>query len=58
MLPPYLQPSPKNFTDGASFASAGAGVLVETNPGTVSASSFASIYVNAASFCVNEHLAQ
>ncbi|XP_040371591.1 GDSL lipase [Rosa chinensis] len=35
MLPPYLQPDPKDFTDGASFASAGAGVLVETDPGTI-----------------------
>ncbi|XP_050383864.1 GDSL esterase/lipase 1-like isoform X2 [Argentina anserina] len=35
MLPPYLQPDPKTFTDGASFASAGAGVLVETEPGTI-----------------------
>ncbi|KAK9923824.1 hypothetical protein M0R45_032224 [Rubus argutus] len=35
VLPPYLQPSPKNFTVGASFASAGSGVLVETNPGTI-----------------------
>ncbi|PRQ51488.1 putative carboxylesterase [Rosa chinensis] len=33
MLPPYLQPGPHDFTDGCNFASAGAGVLVQTNPG-------------------------
>jgi hypothetical protein len=27
MLPPYLQPSEHQFTNGANFASAGAGVL-------------------------------
>lgn len=36
MLPPYLQSGPRAFTDGANFASAGSGVLVETGPGTVS----------------------
>ncbi|KAL6137372.1 hypothetical protein ACLB2K_062664 [Fragaria x ananassa] len=35
MPPPYLQPDPKNYTNGVSFASAGAGVLVETDPGTI-----------------------
>ncbi|KAL5822282.1 hypothetical protein ACOSQ4_020182 [Xanthoceras sorbifolium] len=34
-LPPYLQPGTHRFTDGANFASAGAGVLVETHPGTI-----------------------
>ncbi|KAK2654531.1 hypothetical protein Ddye_014387 [Dipteronia dyeriana] len=32
---PYLQPGSHNFTNGASFASAGAAVLVETNPSTL-----------------------
>ncbi|KAK1587262.1 hypothetical protein Q3G72_011215 [Acer saccharum] len=32
---PYLQPGSHNFTNGASFASAGAAVLVETNPLTL-----------------------
>ncbi|PRQ51677.1 putative SGNH hydrolase-type esterase domain-containing protein [Rosa chinensis] len=36
IIPPYLQPGPHNFTDGTNFASADAGILPETNPGTVS----------------------
>ncbi|CAN6573657.1 unnamed protein product [Malus baccata var. baccata] len=36
MLPPYLQSGPHVLTDGANFASAGSGVLVETSPGTLS----------------------
>ncbi|KAI9160036.1 hypothetical protein LWI28_004491 [Acer negundo] len=35
ILPPYLQPGTHRFTDGANFASGGAGVLSETNPGTI-----------------------
>jgi hypothetical protein len=35
MPPPYLQPIEHQFTDGANFASGGAGVLVQTSPGTV-----------------------
>ena len=35
ILPPYLQPIAHRFTDGANFASAGAGVLAQTHPGTV-----------------------
>ncbi|TXG68204.1 hypothetical protein EZV62_003139 [Acer yangbiense] len=35
ILPPYLQPGTHRFTDGANFASAGAGVLSETHPGTI-----------------------
>ncbi|XP_031266744.1 GDSL esterase/lipase 1-like [Pistacia vera] len=35
ILPPYLQPGAHQFTDGANFASAGAGVLDETHPGTI-----------------------
>ena len=35
ILPPYLQPIAHHFTDGANFASAGGGVLVQTHPGTV-----------------------
>ncbi|RVX17198.1 GDSL esterase/lipase 1 [Vitis vinifera] len=31
MIPPYLQPGPQRFIDGSNFASAGAGVLPETN---------------------------
>nr|XP_011468588.1 PREDICTED: GDSL esterase/lipase 4-like [Fragaria vesca subsp. vesca] len=36
IIPPYLQPGPHNFTDGTNFASADAGILPETNPGTIS----------------------
>ncbi|KAL6134695.1 hypothetical protein ACLB2K_066923 [Fragaria x ananassa] len=32
MIPPYLQPGPHDYTVGCNFASAGAGVLVETSP--------------------------
>ncbi|KAK9281883.1 hypothetical protein L1049_004790 [Liquidambar formosana] len=32
---PYLRPGAHRFTDGANFASAGAGVLVDTHPGTI-----------------------
>ena len=35
ILPPYLQPIAHRFTNGANFASAGVGVLVQTHPGTV-----------------------
>ncbi|XP_030932295.1 GDSL esterase/lipase 1-like [Quercus lobata] len=35
ILPPYLQPIAHRFTYGANFASAGAGVLVQTHPGTI-----------------------
>ena len=35
ILPPYLQPIAHRFTDGANFASAGAGVLAQTNPDKV-----------------------
>lgn len=35
IIPPYLQPGSHQFTDGANFASAGAGVLDATHPGTV-----------------------
>ncbi|KAK4591482.1 hypothetical protein RGQ29_021615 [Quercus rubra] len=35
ILPPYLQPIAHHFTDGANFASAGGGVLVQTHPGTI-----------------------
>ncbi|XP_031272548.1 GDSL esterase/lipase 1-like [Pistacia vera] len=35
ILAPYLQPGPHQLTDGANFASAGAGVLDETHPGTI-----------------------
>ncbi|KAJ0008207.1 hypothetical protein Pint_29415 [Pistacia integerrima] len=35
ILPPYLQPGDHQFTDGANFASAGAGVLDNTRPGSV-----------------------
>lgn len=34
-IPPFLQPSAK-FINGANFASAGAGILSETNQGLVS----------------------
>ncbi|KAI9119760.1 hypothetical protein K1719_009149 [Acacia pycnantha] len=33
LIPPYLQPGYHRFTDGANFASAGAGTLDETNQG-------------------------
>ncbi|KAI9119707.1 hypothetical protein K1719_009096 [Acacia pycnantha] len=33
LIPPYLQPGYHRFTDGANFASAGAGVLDETGQG-------------------------
>ncbi|KAB1218306.1 GDSL esterase/lipase 1 [Morella rubra] len=36
ILPAYLQPTAHRLTDGANFASAGGGVLVETHPGTIS----------------------
>ncbi|KAK6914635.1 GDSL lipase/esterase [Dillenia turbinata] len=32
---PYLKPGAHQFTDGANFASAGAGVLTQTHPGTI-----------------------
>ncbi|KAI9119820.1 hypothetical protein K1719_009209 [Acacia pycnantha] len=35
LIPPYLQPGYHRFTDGANFASAGAGTLDETNQGMV-----------------------
>ena len=34
-IPPHLQPGYHQYTDGANFASAGAGALVETNQGLV-----------------------
>ncbi|KAG7992190.1 hypothetical protein I3843_02G114900 [Carya illinoinensis] len=34
-VPPYLHPGYHRYTDGANFASAGAGALVETNRGLV-----------------------
>ncbi|XP_010273767.1 PREDICTED: GDSL esterase/lipase 5-like [Nelumbo nucifera] len=34
-IPPFLHPGVHRFSDGANFASAGAGVLVETYPGLV-----------------------
>ncbi|XP_050383854.1 GDSL esterase/lipase 1-like isoform X3 [Argentina anserina] len=34
--PPYLEPGSHQFSDGTNFASAGAGVLPETQPGTIS----------------------
>ncbi|KAI9102881.1 hypothetical protein K1719_023320 [Acacia pycnantha] len=34
-IPPYLQPGFQQYTDGANFASAGGGALVETNQGFV-----------------------
>ncbi|KAK7275519.1 hypothetical protein RIF29_16638 [Crotalaria pallida] len=34
-IPPYLQPGYHQYTDGANFASAGAGALIETNRGMV-----------------------
>lgn len=34
-LSPVLQPGLQDFTNGVNFASAGAGVLAETYPGTV-----------------------
>ncbi|XP_065867625.1 GDSL esterase/lipase 2-like [Euphorbia lathyris] len=33
LIPPYLHPGHHDFTDGANFASAGAGALVETHQG-------------------------
>ncbi|KAL9671787.1 hypothetical protein QQ045_009360 [Rhodiola kirilowii] len=36
ILPPYLQPVTKNLTLGTNFASAGAGILSQTNRGTIS----------------------
>lgn len=35
MPPPYLQPGDHQFQDGTNFASAGAGILVDTDVGTV-----------------------
>ncbi|XP_030972724.1 GDSL esterase/lipase 4-like [Quercus lobata] len=35
LIKPYLQPGFDNYTDGVNFASAGAGVLPETHPGTI-----------------------
>ncbi|GKV09740.1 hypothetical protein SLEP1_g21196 [Rubroshorea leprosula] len=35
ILTPYLKPGSHRFTDGTNFASAGAGVLPETNSGTI-----------------------
>ncbi|KAI9119845.1 hypothetical protein K1719_009234 [Acacia pycnantha] len=35
LIPPYLQPGCHRFTDGANFASGGAGVLDETDQGMV-----------------------
>ncbi|KAI9119691.1 hypothetical protein K1719_009080 [Acacia pycnantha] len=35
LIPPYLQPGYHRFTDGANFASGGAGVLLETGQGSV-----------------------
>ncbi|XP_028752147.1 GDSL esterase/lipase 4-like [Neltuma alba] len=35
LIPPYLQPGYHRYTDGANFASGGAGILVETNQGSV-----------------------
>ncbi|WCJ39342.1 GDSL lipase [Euphorbia peplus] len=35
LIPPYLEPSGHPLSDGANFASAGAGVLAGTHPGTV-----------------------
>ncbi|OWM68410.1 GDSL esterase/lipase 4-like [Punica granatum] len=33
LIKPYLEPRFSNYTDGANFASAGAGILPETSPG-------------------------
>lgn len=35
LIRPYLEPGFSNYTNGVNFASAGAGVLPETRPGTV-----------------------
>ena len=35
LIPPYLQPGYHRFTDGANFASGGAGILDDTNPEVV-----------------------
>lgn len=35
LIKPYLQPGFEDYSDGVNFASAGAGVLPETHPGTV-----------------------
>lgn len=35
LIPPFLQPGFHNYYDGVNFASAGAGVLVETFQGSV-----------------------
>ncbi|XP_059456687.1 GDSL esterase/lipase 1-like isoform X2 [Corylus avellana] len=35
LIKPYLQPGFEDYTDGVNFASAGAGVLPETHPGTI-----------------------
>ncbi|XP_057981131.1 GDSL esterase/lipase 1-like [Malania oleifera] len=35
LIPPYLNPKVKKYTDGVNFASAGAGVLRETSPSTM-----------------------
>lgn len=36
LLPPYLQPGTHKWANGVNFASAGAGVLDQTHPGTIS----------------------
>ncbi|XP_030523766.1 GDSL esterase/lipase 1-like [Rhodamnia argentea] len=35
LIRPYLEPGFSNYTDGINFASAGAGILPETRPGTI-----------------------
>ncbi|KAI6700348.1 hypothetical protein NL676_014672 [Syzygium grande] len=35
LIKPYLEPGFTNYTNGVNFASAGAGVLPETRPGTI-----------------------
>ncbi|KAK4780364.1 hypothetical protein SAY87_016470 [Trapa incisa] len=35
LIKPYLKPGFSNYTDGVNFASAGAGILPETSPGTI-----------------------
>ncbi|KAA8541592.1 hypothetical protein F0562_022744 [Nyssa sinensis] len=46
ILPPYLQPGEHNFTDGTNFASAGAGVLDGTHPGTINLNTQLSYFKN------------
>uniref|UniRef100_A0A5B6Z2C5 Putative GDSL esterase/lipase 1-like n=1 Tax=Davidia involucrata TaxID=16924 RepID=A0A5B6Z2C5_DAVIN len=50
ILPPYLQPGEHNFTDGTNFASAGAGVLDATHPGTINLKTQLSYFKNVESW--------